>query len=96
MSSNPALISKDTSILIVGAGVFGLSTTLDLSIKGYKNITVIDRAAVPSPYSAGHDLNKIVRAEYEDPFYTELALVHISSSIPILIFEQSADSIVLW
>ncbi|TVY49053.1 L-saccharopine oxidase [Lachnellula occidentalis] len=67
-------ISKDSSILIVGAGVFGLSTALHLAQDGYTNITVLDRENVPSPYSAGNDLNKIVRAEYEDPFYTELAL----------------------
>ncbi|KAH7388895.1 FAD dependent oxidoreductase [Cadophora sp. MPI-SDFR-AT-0126] len=66
--------SKESSILIVGAGVFGLSTALHLAQDGYTNITVLDRASVPSPFSAGNDLNKIVRAEYEDPFYTELAL----------------------
>jgi sarcosine oxidase/L-pipecolate oxidase len=73
MSETPP--TKDHSTLIVGAGVFGLSTALHLAQDGYTNITVLDRAPVPSPYSAGNDLNKIVRAEYEDPFYTELALV---------------------
>ncbi|BDD57750.1 hypothetical protein MPDQ_006798 [Monascus purpureus] len=68
-------MSKDASILIVGAGTFGLSTTLELASNGYKNITVLERAAaIPSPYSAGCDLNKVIRAEYEDPFYTEIAL----------------------
>lgn len=68
--------SKEASILIVGAGVFGLSTALELARQGYTNIKVLDRSAeIPSPYSAGCDLNKIVRAEYEDPFYTDLALV---------------------
>lgn len=66
---------KDSSILIVGAGVFGLSTALHLAQDGYTNITVLDRENVPSPYSAGNDLNKIVRAEYEDSFYTDQALV---------------------
>ena len=70
--------SKEARILIVGAGVFGLSTALELAQQGYKNIKVLDRGAeIPSPYSAGFDLNKIVRAEYEDPFYTDLALVRI-------------------
>jgi sarcosine oxidase / L-pipecolate oxidase len=70
------ILAKDQNILIVGAGVFGLSTALHLAQDGYKNITVIDRECIPSPFSAGNDLNKIVRAEYVDPFYTELALVH--------------------
>jgi sarcosine oxidase/L-pipecolate oxidase len=76
--------SKDSSVLIVGAGVFGLSTALQLARDGYTNITVIDRAPVPSPFSAGCDLNKIVRAEYEDAFYTELALVCFLPSPPLI------------
>jgi sarcosine oxidase/L-pipecolate oxidase len=67
--------SKEDAILIIGAGTFGLSTAYELTHHGYKDITVLDRASeIPSPYSAGCDLNKIVRAEYEDPFYTDLAL----------------------
>lgn len=66
--------TKNDHILIVGAGTFGLSTAFELANNGYSTITVLDRAStIPSPYSAGRDLNKIVRAEYEDPFYTDLA-----------------------
>ncbi|KAM6524446.1 hypothetical protein FSOLCH5_005048 [Fusarium solani] len=71
---------KEASILIVGAGTFGLSAALDLSLNGYRNITVLDRGSdIPSPYSAGCDLNKTIRAEYEDDFYTSLALEAISA-----------------
>lgn len=53
-----------------------MSTALHMINTGYIDITVIERAEqIPSRYSAAWDLNKIVRAEYEDPFYTELALV---------------------
>jgi len=72
-------LSKSSPIIIVGAGAWGLSTALHLTAAGYTNITVYDRAAqIPSPYSAAWDINKIVRAEYEDPFYTKLALVSFS------------------
>lgn len=68
--------SKTSPIAILGSGTWGLSTALHLTNAGYTNITVFDRAdEIPSRYSAGYDLNKIVRPEYEDPFYTELALV---------------------
>lgn len=70
------MADKTAPILIVGSGAWGLSTALHLTNAGYKNVTVFDRASeIPSRYSAGYDLNKIVRAEYEDPFYTDLALV---------------------
>ena len=69
-------ISKSDSIVIVGAGAFGLSTALHLSQAGYNDITVLEKDSEhPSQWSAANDLNKIVRAEYEDDFYTDLTLV---------------------
>lgn len=63
-------------VIIVGAGAFGLSTALHLSKAGYTDITVLDKDnSVPPRYSAANDLNKIIRAEYEDPFYRDLTLV---------------------
>ncbi|KAF1951191.1 FAD dependent oxidoreductase [Byssothecium circinans] len=67
--------SKNSSIAIIGGGAFGLSTALELSQRGYTNITVFEKdAEIPSRWSAGNDLNKIMRAEYEDDFYTDLAI----------------------
>ncbi|KAK4206306.1 FAD dependent oxidoreductase [Rhypophila decipiens] len=72
-------LTKDNSILIVGGGTFGLSTAYHLAQAGYTKITILDKGdSIPSPLSAGNDLNKIVRAEYEDPFYAELALSAIA------------------
>lgn len=69
-------VSKSDPIAIVGGGAFGLSTALELSTKGYTNITVLERdEEIPSRWSAANDLNKIMRAEYEDDFYTNLAVV---------------------
>ncbi len=36
-------LAKSAPILIVGAGVFGLSTALHLGQRGYTNVTVIDK-----------------------------------------------------
>lgn len=63
-------------ILIVGAGIFGTSTAYHLiHTKNHNpaNITILDRAAAPSEKAASTDLNKIVRADYTNPFYMELA-----------------------
>lgn len=35
--------NKDDAIIIVGAGIFGLSTAIHLSQRGYTNVTVFDR-----------------------------------------------------
>lgn len=78
-------MSRDAPIIIVGAGAWGLSTALHLRQTGYTNVTVFERAErVPSPYSAAWDINKIVRPEYEDGFYTELALVSRVSRLSLL------------
>lgn len=55
-----ATLSHDSTILIVGAGTWGCSTALHLARRGYKSITVLDPFPVPSPISAGNDINKIL------------------------------------
>lgn len=37
----------NSCVVIVGAGVFGLSTALELTRRGYKNVTVVDRHVPP-------------------------------------------------
>lgn len=69
-------ISKNEHVAIIGGGAFGLSTAFELSQQGYTDITVFEKdSEIPSRWSAANDLNKIMRAEYEDPWYTELGIV---------------------
>lgn len=66
------MTSPNSKIIIVGAGVFGLSTSLWLARAGYKNITVFDRCEFdknnydPSNGcdGASADINKIFRMTY--------------------------------
>ncbi|KIW35046.1 uncharacterized protein PV07_01772 [Cladophialophora immunda] len=61
--------------IIVGAGVFGVSAALYLATSDPDaNILLIDRARCPYPSAASSDLNKIIRADYDDIFYMRLAL----------------------
>lgn len=70
--SNPSQLKKDSKIIIVGAGVFGLSTTLHLLKRGYTNIHIFDRQPFSlnnyeeslGAHGASCDINKIVRASY--------------------------------
>ncbi|KAM3499836.1 hypothetical protein MY11210_009585 [Beauveria gryllotalpidicola] len=66
-------LSHSTPIIIVGAGVFGLSTAWWLARAGYHNVRVLDRWKVPSPSSAGYDRNKIIRTEYVDGHFSVLS-----------------------
>ena len=72
-------------IAIIGGGAFGLSTALELSRNGYTNITVFEKdEEIPSRWSAANDLNKIARAEYEDDWYTDLAIVCLPLTLRLL------------
>ncbi|KAG9514761.1 fructosyl amine:oxygen oxidoreductase-like protein, partial [Aureobasidium melanogenum] len=53
-------LSLNSTILIVGAGTWGISTALHLKRRGYKHVTLLDPYPVPSPISAGNDVNKIL------------------------------------
>ena len=55
----PVKVQKTSKIVIVGAGVFGLSTADHLHQRGYTSITVLDRSEVlPAPDAASCDINK--------------------------------------
>ncbi|KAF7534342.1 hypothetical protein G7054_g6326 [Neopestalotiopsis clavispora] len=75
-------INHDSKILIVGSGVFGISTALWLARSGYRDVTVFDmQDTYASGYdpgqgidSASADLNKIIRFSYGDEIeYQKLA-----------------------
>ncbi|CAN8098283.1 unnamed protein product [Discula destructiva] len=80
-SSPPQTPANPSSILIIGAGVFGLSTALALAtrpeIPPTTTITVIDRSPDPGVFPARDassiDSSRIIRADYADPAYAALA-----------------------
>ena len=66
--------SNSSKLLVVGAGTWGLSTCYHLAIRGYKDITCLDKWPYPSLDSAGNDLNKMVRSEFDgDPVIQRLS-----------------------
>ncbi|KAI9832897.1 MAG: hypothetical protein M1819_003927 [Sarea resinae] len=65
-----------SSILVVGSGVFGLSTALALANDAsYKHtrITLLDRLPFPPPDISSIDTSRIIRPDYADPAYSQLA-----------------------
>ncbi|KAJ5728361.1 hypothetical protein N7493_004691 [Penicillium malachiteum] len=71
-----ALPSK---ILIVGGGIFGLSTAISLS-KRHPNaqITLIESApTIPNPHGSSVDTSRIVRADYANSAYSKLGAAAI-------------------
>ncbi|KAK4619510.1 hypothetical protein CLAFUW4_11457 [Fulvia fulva] len=63
------------SVLIVGAGVFGLGTAYGLAQRPeFRNskITVLERTEFPAQDGASIDSSRIIRADYEDLPYAQL------------------------
>jgi sarcosine oxidase / L-pipecolate oxidase len=74
MTSREPPADKDESLLIIGAGVFGLSLALELKQeRGYKNITVIDRYMPPAVDGSSVDISRVIRVEYADELYARMA-----------------------
>lgn len=64
------------SILIIGSGVFGLSTALSLAQNPTYNatkITLVDASPFPNPNGASMDSSRIIRSDYSSPLYASLA-----------------------
>jgi glycine/D-amino acid oxidase-like deaminating enzyme len=60
-------------VVIVGAGIFGVTSALELSRRGHR-VRVIDPGPLPHPLAASTDISKVVRLEYgADADYTALA-----------------------
>ena len=51
------------TILVAGAGVFGLSAALEQLHRGYE-VTVMDAGEIPCPRAASTDISKVCRMEY--------------------------------
>ena len=50
-------------ILVVGAGIFGITTALEMKERGYR-VAVLDPGPLPHPLAASTDISKMVRMEY--------------------------------
>ena len=68
------MLGKESKILIIGGGTWGLSTALYLLRDNYTDVTIIDAEEIPSSRSAGNDINKIIRIGYTSEFHSRLEL----------------------
>lgn len=72
-------MNSASDFLIIGGGIFGLSTALSLRERKY-SVTLINPDRIPHPLAASNDISKIVRAEYgSDQQYFDMAMVSIDA-----------------
>lgn len=64
---------KKPDFLIVGAGIFGITTAIQLRKRKYA-VAILNPDKIPHPLAASTDISKIVRMEYgSDAFYMKMA-----------------------
>jgi len=52
-------VKQSDSVIVVGAGCFGISTAYHLLQRGYTDVTILDRSEkLPAPDAASTDINK--------------------------------------
>ena len=67
------MIVRQQHIVIVGAGIVGLSTAYALLTQGIRNVTVLEQAAVDHDRSSSHGFSRLLRFEYgSDAFYSNM------------------------
>ncbi|KAJ4244731.1 hypothetical protein NW762_014306 [Fusarium torreyae] len=67
-------MDQSSKIVIIGAGLFGLTTAKQLALEGHQDITVIDRHMPPVPDGSSSDISRVIRFDYADSDYCSLAL----------------------
>ncbi|XEV01125.1 hypothetical protein FSHL1_006412 [Fusarium sambucinum] len=66
-------LPKSGSIVIVGGGIFGLGTALELKKRGYEKVTILDRYNIPVPDGSSVDISRVIRVEYASELYATMA-----------------------
>ncbi len=66
-------MARQQRIVIVGAGIVGLSTAFALLAQGMRNIVVLEQEAVDHARSSSHGFSRLLRFEYgPDAFYSNM------------------------
>src|SRR4051812_44947151 len=61
------------NVVVLGAGIFGVTAALELRRRGHR-VRLVDPGPVPHPLAESTDISKVVRLEYgADRDYTALA-----------------------
>ncbi|PYH94321.1 FAD dependent oxidoreductase [Aspergillus ellipticus CBS 707.79] len=66
-------MNEECRVVIIGAGVFGLSTAYQLASEGYRNIVVLDRHLPPVSDGSSSDISRVIRFDYADDDYLRIS-----------------------
>jgi len=68
-------MKKDSNIVIIGAGIFGIGAAIEFKNRGYSSVSIVDSFLTvgPNKLSSSYDISKIIRSDYgNDLDYVDL------------------------
>src|SRR2546429_2612523 len=72
---------RQQHIVIVGAGIVGLSTAYALLTQGIRNVTILEQEVVDHTRSSSHGFSRLLRFEYgPDAFYSNMVRLSASNA----------------
>ncbi|HLF46704.1 MAG TPA: FAD-dependent oxidoreductase, partial [Chitinophagaceae bacterium] len=72
-NNNNSFLMKQYDFLILGAGIFGITTAIELRKKKY-SVGILNPDTIPHPLAESTDISKIIRMEYgTDEEYMDMA-----------------------
>ena len=72
------MMAHQQHIVIVGAGIIGLSTAYSLLTHGMRRVTVLEQEAVDHQRASSHGFSRLLRFEYgTDSFYSRMVLLSL-------------------
>jgi len=59
-------MKKDSNIVIIGAGIFGIGAAIEFKNRGYSSVSIVDSFLTvgPNKLSSSYDISKIIRSDY--------------------------------
>src|SRR5947199_10164943 len=73
------MIVRQQQVVIVGAGIVGLSTAYALLAQGVKHVTVLEQEAVDHQRANSHGISRLLRFEYgPDLFYSNMVRLSLN------------------
>jgi len=72
-------IVRQPRVVIVGAGIVGLSTAYSLLTQGVEHVTILEQETVDHPRGTSHGISRLLRFEYgPDIFYSRMVRMSLS------------------
>ena len=88
MTTTDSKQTKQSSVVIVGGGVFGVGAAIELAKRGHK-VHIVDPGPIPNPYASSTDISKLIRPDYGEHHIHKLQTTRLMLLLVLSILKQA-------